>query len=85
MKTVPFEIVTPEQVYVRDDAEFIVAPGSEGELGVLPGHARLLAKLVKGEIRIVKGSETKRYAVAGGFIRVEPAAVKIVVPGIKPL
>jgi F-type H+-transporting ATPase subunit epsilon len=85
MKTVPLEIVTPEKVYLRDDAEFVAAPGFEGELGILPGHTRLLARLVPGEVRIVKGQETRRFTVEGGFIHVEPAAVKIVTPMIKPL
>jgi F-type H+-transporting ATPase subunit epsilon len=85
MKTVPCEIITPEKVAFRDEAEFVVAPGFEGELGILPGHARLLARLVKGELRIVKGQETKKFIVEGGFARIGPAAVKIVTPGIKPL
>jgi F-type H+-transporting ATPase subunit epsilon len=85
MKTVPCEIITPEKIYLRDEAEFIAAPGLEGELGVLPGHARLLAQLVRGELRIVKGQETKRFTIEGGFIHVAPAAVKIVTSGIKPL
>jgi len=84
MKTVPLEIITPEKVYLRDEAEFVVAPGFEGELGILPGHTRLLARLIPGEVRIVKGQETRRFAVEGGFIHIEPAAVKIVTPMIKP-
>jgi F-type H+-transporting ATPase subunit epsilon len=83
MKTIPCEIVTPEKVVLKDEAEFVVAPGLEGELGVLPGHARLCARLVSGEVRIVKGQETRKYAVDGGFVRVEPAAVKIITPAIK--
>jgi F-type H+-transporting ATPase subunit epsilon len=85
MKTVPFEIITPEKVYFRDEAEFVVAPGAEGDIGVLPGHARLLALLKCGELRIVKGQETKRFAVDGGFVRIAPDAVRIITPGIKPL
>jgi F-type H+-transporting ATPase subunit epsilon len=84
MKTVPCEIITPEKVYLRDEAEFVVAPGLEGELGVLPGHARLLAQLVRGELRIVKGQKTRRFTIDGGFIHIAPAAVKIITPGIDP-
>ncbi|MBN2188777.1 MAG: ATP synthase F1 subunit epsilon [Chitinispirillaceae bacterium] len=85
MKTVPCEILTPEKVMVKEEADFVVAPGLEGELGVLPGHARLFARLASGEVRIVKGPETKKYAINGGFVRIEPAAVKIVTPAIKPV
>jgi F0F1-type ATP synthase epsilon subunit len=52
---------------------------------VLPGHARLLALLKCGELRIVKGQETKRFAVDGGFVRIAPDAVRIITPGIKSL
>ena len=77
MKTVACEIVTPDKVVLREEAEFIVAPGSEGELGILPGHARLLAGLSAGSVRIVKGSETKKFTIAPGFVNIEPATIKI--------
>jgi F-type H+-transporting ATPase subunit epsilon len=77
MKTVPCEIVTPEKVVLREDAEFIVAPGCEGELGILPGHTRLLAGLKAGNIRLVKGNETKKYTIAAGIINIEPTMVRI--------
>jgi|WetSurMetagenome_2_1015567.scaffolds.fasta_scaffold429667_2 F-type H+-transporting ATPase subunit epsilon len=85
MKTVPLEIITPENVFLRDEVEFIVAPGFEGELGVLPGHTRLMARLIPGELHIVKGQETRKFNIEGGFIHIEPASVKIVTPMIKPL
>ena len=85
MKTVPCEIVTPERVFLRDIAEFIVAPGREGELGILPGHMRLIAQLVPGNIRIVKGQEAKGFVIAAGFIHIQPDAVKIVTHEIRPL
>jgi F-type H+-transporting ATPase subunit epsilon len=85
MKTIPCEIVTPEKVYLREEAEFIVAPGSEGELGILPGHARLLAQLKTGKLRLVNGHENKRFSVSAGFIRIDPKSVKIFTPVVKPL
>jgi F-type H+-transporting ATPase subunit epsilon len=83
MKTIPCEIVTPEKVYLREEAEFIVAPGSSGELGVLPGHARLLAQLSPGTLRLVKGQETKTLTIGAGFIHIEPTAVKIFTPTVR--
>ena len=84
MKTVPCEIITPEKVYLREEAEFIAAPGSEGELGMLPGHARLTAQLVKGEIRLVNGQATKKFTIQGGFVHAGPASVVILTPAIQP-
>ena len=80
MKTIPCEIVTPEKVFLREEAEFIVAPGFSGELGVLPGHTRLLAQLVPGNVRLVKGQETKTLVISAGFIHIEPEGVKIFTP-----
>ncbi len=77
MKTMRCEIITPEKVFYRDDPEFIVAPGFSGELGILPGHTRLMADLVPGTVRIAKGDEKKQFAISGGFIAIEPTVVKI--------
>ena len=77
MKTMRCEIITPEKVFYRDEPEFIVAPGLSGELGILPGHTRLMADLVPGSVRIVKGQEKTTFVISGGFIAIEPKAVKI--------
>ena len=77
MKTVACEIITPEKVFLKDEAEFIVAPGASGELGILPGHAQLLSQLGAGTVRLSKNAETKSYSIPGGFIHVMPAVVKI--------
>jgi F-type H+-transporting ATPase subunit epsilon len=84
MKTMQCEIITPEKVFYRDEGEFIVAPGSSGELGILPGHTRLMANLKPGKVRIVKGTEKKQFAISGGFISIEPTSVKIFSPVVKP-
>jgi F-type H+-transporting ATPase subunit epsilon len=83
MKTMRCEILTPEKVFYRDDAEFIVAPGASGELGILSGHTRLMADLVPGTVRVTKGSESRKFVVSGGFINIEPAGVKIFAPVVR--
>ena len=83
MKTMRCEIITPEKVLYRDEPEFIVAPGSDGELGILPGHTRLMATLKPGAVRLVKGPEKKQFAISGGFISIEPTAVKIFATVVK--
>ena len=85
MKTIPCEIMTPEKVYLREETEFVVAPGYSGELGILPGHTRLLAQLSPGNVHLVKGRETKRFVISAGFIYIEPTAVKIFTPVVRPL
>ena len=53
-----------------DDADMVVAPGSEGELGILPQHAPLLTPLRSGELRVKKGTDEVAMVVTGGFLEV---------------
>ena len=70
MPTMRLEIITAERVAYSDDVDVLVAPGTEGELGILPGHAPLLTALRPGEIRVVKDGEESYIAVSGGFMEV---------------
>jgi len=70
MTTMQFAIVTAEGVLYSDEEDGIVAPGIDGELGVLPNHASLLTVLKPGELRIIKGSEETDIVVTGGFLEV---------------
>jgi F-type H+-transporting ATPase subunit epsilon len=83
MKTMRCEIITPEKVFYRDEPEFIVAPGLSGELGILPGHTRLMADLVPGSVRLSKGQDRKQFVISGGFIAIEPTVVKIFAPVVR--
>src|SRR5690606_10031520 len=59
-------------------AELLVAAGSLGDLGIMPGHAPLLTGLIPGPIRVVKpGGEEELYYVSGGFMEVQPSGVNI--------
>ena len=64
------EIVTPEKMVVRDNAESIQIPGLNGYLGVLPGHAPLISELGAGEIAYRANGQSHRFAVAWGFAEV---------------
>ena len=71
------EIVTAERVVMADDVDMVIAPGSEGSLGILPHHAPLLTTLQIGELRAKKGSEEIDMAVTGGFMEVLPNKVLV--------
>lgn len=75
MAKLRLEIVTAERTVYADDVDVVVAPGAEGELGVLPRHAPLLTLLQPGELRIRKGSEEIPMAISGGFMEVRPDKV----------
>ena len=71
------EIVTPEKKVVETQAEEIQIPGKNGYLGVLPGHAPLIAELSVGEITYRENSTEQHLAVAWGFAEVLPNKVTI--------
>jgi F-type H+-transporting ATPase subunit epsilon len=65
------EIITGERlVYQQDDVDMVVAPGSEGTIGILPSHAALISLLAEGELRVTKGGTEESIVVFGGFIEV---------------
>jgi F-type H+-transporting ATPase subunit epsilon len=78
MAKLTVEIVTAErQVYNETDVDMVVAPGSEGVLGILPRHAPLLTMLRPGSLRVKKGGAEQEMAVAGGFLQVNADRVLI--------
>ena len=70
-------VVTPDRQVVREDVEEIQAPGREGYLGILPGHAPLLSELKAGEMNYRQGKDLQRLAVSGGFLEVLPEQVTV--------
>ena len=75
--TLTLEIVTPERVIAHDEVDEIQIPGSQGYLGVLPGHTSLLTTLQVGEAWYRRGDEITYLAVAFGFAEVLPDRVTI--------
>ncbi|MFC1968307.1 F0F1 ATP synthase subunit epsilon [Chloroflexota bacterium] len=70
MSTTKLEIVTAEKVLYSEDVEVVIAPGVEGELGILPHHAPLMTILEQGELRFRRGGEEFALAISGGFLEV---------------
>jgi len=69
------DVVTPERVIYSDEVDAVIAPGVEGQLGILPHHAPLITMLQAGELRVRKGEEEVCVAVFGGFLEVRPDRV----------
>ena len=67
MATIHLEIVTAERQVYSEDVDIVIAPGIDGELGILPRHSPLLTVLKPGEIRVRKSGEESSIAVSGGF------------------
>src|SRR6266851_10018742 len=68
--TMHVEVVTAERELYNGEADMVIAPGSEGELGILPRHAALLTALKAGQMRIKLGGAEEPLFVSGGFLEV---------------
>ena len=63
-------VISPERTVYDGSADSVVAPAWDGELGILRGHAPLMAILGEGRLRIRQGEATQRFHVKGGFLQV---------------
>jgi F-type H+-transporting ATPase subunit epsilon len=77
MAKLQVELVTAEGRLLSREADFVVAPGIEGELGVLPRHIPLLTPLRPGEVMVRNDGDEEFLFVAGGFLEVLPDRVVI--------
>ena len=64
-----FELVTPERQVMSEDVHMVVVPGTEGESGIMEGHAPYMTTLKNGELAVYRsaGAQPERIAVTGGF------------------
>jgi len=72
MVTLRLEIITAERQVFADDVNAVIAPGIEGELGILPHHAPLMTMLKPGELLIRKDGDETYMVVSGGFLEIRP-------------
>lgn len=70
-KAIQLEVVTPGKIVLKDEVDFIVAPGSLGELGILPDHAPIITSLEIGVAKIKKANQETLMAISGGFLEVK--------------
>jgi F-type H+-transporting ATPase subunit epsilon len=71
------DIVTIERLVYSEDADMLVAPGVDGEIGILPQHAPLITALRPGELRVTRGSEMENFAIGGGYLEVSGNRVTV--------
>ena len=72
--TISFDLVSPEQLVFNDKVGMIIIPGKEGDIGVLPGHSKLLSSLRSGRVMVYgEGKQLlKSFFVSAGFVEVNP-------------
>jgi F-type H+-transporting ATPase subunit epsilon len=79
-------VISPERVLFEGEVTAVVAPASDGEVGILPRHAPLVALLGRGVLRLsaVEGG-VRRFNVAGGFLQVADDVIRVVTESATPV
>jgi F-type H+-transporting ATPase subunit epsilon len=84
--TVQFELVSPEKLLLSEAVSMVVVPGTEGNFGVLPGHALLISTVRPGIIDVYEdGKISERIFVSGGFAEVTPERCTVLADEAMPL
>jgi F-type H+-transporting ATPase subunit epsilon len=82
---VQFELVTPERLLLSEMVEMVVVPGTEGNFGVLPGHAPLISSIRPGTIDVYEGQTvTRRIFVVSGIAEVTPERCTVLADEARP-
>ena len=72
-----FSLVSPERELYAGEVDQVDAPGSEGDFGVLAGHAPFMTMLKEGQIRVYQGGKVRAFDVRGGFADVTPEGLTV--------
>ena len=77
--TIHVDVVSAEESIYSGEAEFVVLPGENGELGILPRHTPLITRIKPGAVRIERADtgEEEFVFVAGGILEVQPGTVTV--------
>ena len=79
MADLKFELVTPDRLVMSDSVYMVVIPGTEGQSGIMAGHAPYMTTLKNGEIAVYRtqGSQAERINVTGGFAEVSEKGLTV--------
>ena len=72
--TISFDLVSPEKLIFNDKVGMIIVPGKDGDIGVLPGHSKLLSSLRSGRVMVYGEGKNllKSFFVSAGFVEINP-------------
>lgn len=71
-------VISPERVLFEGEAESVIAPAFDGEVGILPQHAPMMTLLGRGELRLGPDGNAGRFQIEGGFLQVLNDQVRVV-------
>jgi len=78
-----FELITPSDVKIHRDVESIIAPGSDGYLGVLVGHTPLITSLKEGKLSVRFDGQVRSFLIGSGYLEVTKGQVIILTEYVK--
>jgi F-type H+-transporting ATPase subunit epsilon len=84
MADLHFELVTPDRQVMSEDVHMVVVPGTEGQSGIMAGHAPYMTTLTNGEIAVYRtaGAQPERIPVSGGFAEVSDRGLTVLAESI---
>ena len=80
-----FELVTPEKLVRSEEVHMVVVPGTEGDFGVLEGHAPVMSTIRDGELAVYRAfpGEPERIAIRGGFAEVSDKGLTVLAESVE--
>ena len=87
MATISFDLVSPAQLLFNDEVGMIIVPGKDGDIGVLPGHSKLLSSLRPGRVMVYGEDKNllKSFFVTGGFVEINPEKCIVLAEGVNEM
>ncbi len=81
--TILLEIITPEGLFLHTAATLVELPAVDGQIGIAPGHLRLVTALETGPVIVHHPNHTDHYFIGGGFARIQPQRISVLAIGIQ--
>ena len=87
METISFDLVSPEQLLFNDEVGMIIVPGKDGDIGVLPGHSKVLSSLRPGRVMVYGEDKNllKSFFVTGGFVEINSEKCIVLAEGVNEM
>ena len=84
MAKISFDLVSPENLIFNNEVSMIIVPGKDGDIGVLPGHSKLLSSLRPGRVMVYGADKNllQSFFVSGGFVEVNPEKCIVLAEGV---
>ncbi len=77
MKKINLEVITPDKQVIKEPADFVLIPSKDGQMEVLPGHARFIGQLLKGRLRFDESGKCHYVNVGSGVFEVSSDTVRV--------